>query len=244
MIEIEELSMNAWPALQTKLYDGWVLRFAEGYTKRANSVNPIYNSTISLRIKLDYCEKEYGHVNLPVVYKLTSESQPKALDEELDKRGYKRIDETSVRLLRIENYRDKKVEGIQITTEFNDTWINGFFKCSGINEEDQITAKKMLDNIIGKVICVSKQVDGKLVGCGFGIIEREYVGIFDIIVDKNYRGNGHGKNIMNGILNTAANKGVKTAYLQVVVGNRPAENLYNNLRFQEEYRYWYRVNKI
>ena len=53
----EELSMNAWPALQTKLYDGWVMRFAEGYTKRANSINPIYGSSISLTKKLDYCEK-------------------------------------------------------------------------------------------------------------------------------------------------------------------------------------------
>ena len=30
---IEELSLNAWPALQTVLYDGWVLRFADGYTR-------------------------------------------------------------------------------------------------------------------------------------------------------------------------------------------------------------------
>jgi hypothetical protein len=29
----EELLLNMWPALQTKLYDGWILRFANGYTK-------------------------------------------------------------------------------------------------------------------------------------------------------------------------------------------------------------------
>ena len=38
---LEELSMNALPALQTMLYGGWVLRFANGYTRRANSINPI-----------------------------------------------------------------------------------------------------------------------------------------------------------------------------------------------------------
>lgn len=45
MIQYEELQMNALPSLQTILYDGWVLRFAKGYTNRANSVNPIYEGT-------------------------------------------------------------------------------------------------------------------------------------------------------------------------------------------------------
>ena len=32
--QMEERSMNAWPSLQTILDDGWVIRLANGYTKR------------------------------------------------------------------------------------------------------------------------------------------------------------------------------------------------------------------
>jgi len=39
---VEERSLNAWPSLHQMLYDGWVLRFSNGYTRRANSVSPIY----------------------------------------------------------------------------------------------------------------------------------------------------------------------------------------------------------
>ncbi len=49
---IEELSINALPALQTMLVDGWVLRFANGYTKRANSIHPLYASTGDAREKI------------------------------------------------------------------------------------------------------------------------------------------------------------------------------------------------
>lgn len=219
------------------------MRFANGYTKRSNSINPIYNSTISLQVKLDFCEKEYAHFNLPVVYKLTPDSQPKALDKALNKRGYITRDETSVRILNMDNYYQQETGNIHIATEFSDFWINGFLKCSGTNDNDQVTAKNMLNNIMSEVVCVTKLVDDKVIGRGFGVIERDHMGIFDIIIDKSYRNNGYGKDIMNSILNTAAKKGVKMAYLQVVVGNVPAEKLYESLGFQEEYKYWYRVKK-
>jgi len=38
------LALTTWPALQQRLYDGWVVRFARGHTRRANSVNPLYPS--------------------------------------------------------------------------------------------------------------------------------------------------------------------------------------------------------
>ena len=34
---IEELTLNAWPSLRSLLFDGWVLNFADGYTRRAYS---------------------------------------------------------------------------------------------------------------------------------------------------------------------------------------------------------------
>lgn len=241
---IEELSMNAWPALQTKLFDGWVLRFADGYTKRSNSINPLYDSCVSLKHKIDFCEKEYESKNLPVVYKLTLDSNPKNIDLELDKRGYSRIDETSMRLLQISKYNFDEIEDVSVMTGFCDAWIESLYKCSGMNlERDQITAKRMLDNIKGEVVCVNKIVDGKIVGCGYGVIERDYIGIFYIVVDKSYRRMGFGRDIMKGILNIAQHKEIGTAYLQVVVGNTVAENLYESLGFIEEYRYWYRVKK-
>lgn len=53
-----------------------------------------------------------------------------------------------------------------------------------------------------------------------------------------------GKAVMSKILVTAKQLGTKSAYLQVVVGNTIAENLYSTLGFKEVYKYWYRKTSV
>jgi len=70
----EELAINTHPALQTQLYDGWVLRFSNGYTNRANSVSPLYPSNLPGEEKVAHCEQIYAAQELPAVFKLTDAS--------------------------------------------------------------------------------------------------------------------------------------------------------------------------
>lgn len=46
--QAEELFMNTWPAL---LYDGWILRFANGCTRQTNSIQPLYFSAQNIEEK-------------------------------------------------------------------------------------------------------------------------------------------------------------------------------------------------
>lgn len=44
ILRFEELALNALPAILTEFYDGWILRYSNGYTFRGNSINPLYKS--------------------------------------------------------------------------------------------------------------------------------------------------------------------------------------------------------
>ena len=67
---IEEAGLNSWPALQQLLFDGWLVRFAQGYTKRANSVTPLYPSLQPYEEKIAWCEHIYKEKQLPPVFRL------------------------------------------------------------------------------------------------------------------------------------------------------------------------------
>jgi N-acetylglutamate synthase-like GNAT family acetyltransferase len=238
---IEELTMNAWPSLQTILLDGWIIRMADGYTKRSNSVNPIYNFENNLDKKINYCENIYRSNNLPIVFKIIDCKEHKIIDKKLEKLNYDKIDLTSVQIYnKIEQINSKSVN-IIIDDKFTEDWKSCFYQCNNIeNLETKKTIENMLKNIRHKIISVYKVENKIFVGCGYGVIENGYIGLFDIIVKDEFRGNGYGKEIVKTILARAKENGINKAYLAVVNNNSTAKNLYKNIGFKEIYKYWYR----
>jgi N-acetylglutamate synthase len=93
---LEELTLNAWPALETLLFDGWVLSFSDGYTRRANSIHPLYPSRLPLAAKIAACEAAYAARGQEAVFKLTSSVDDTQLDRALADLGYQLAATTSV----------------------------------------------------------------------------------------------------------------------------------------------------
>jgi N-acetylglutamate synthase-like GNAT family acetyltransferase len=238
---IEEMTMNAWPSIQTMFFDGWIIRMANGYTKRANSINPIYSFENNIMKKIKYCENIYRKNNLPVIFKIIQCDEYKNIDKILDNLDYEKIDLTSVQIhnniKQIRNIQD----GIIVNSNFSDDWKNCFYESNGIKDLCLIkTIETMLENIKYDVIAVHKKENGESIGCGYGVIEREFVGLFDIIVNIEYRNKGYGKEIVEAILSKANENGIEQAHLSVVDNNAFAKKLYGKIGFNEIYKYWYR----
>ena len=238
---IEELTMNAWPSLQTIISDGWIIRMAGGYTKRANSVNPIYSFENNLDEKINYCENIYKQNNLPVIYKIIECEDHKIIDTRLEELNYQKIDLTSVQVCNNIKRMNNKIERIVIDNKFTENWKNCFYYCNNITNTETISIiENMLKNIKQNIISVYKMNNGTFVGCGYGVIEKDFVGLFDIIVREEFRSKGYGKEIVETILKKAEETGIEKSYLSVVNNNVIARKLYEKLGFKEIYKYWYR----
>jgi len=68
--------------------------------------------------------------------------------------------------------------------------------------------ENMLKNIRHNIISVYKTDNGIFAGCGYGVIEKGFVGLFDIIVKEEFRGKGYGKEIVETILAKAEEAGI------------------------------------
>jgi N-acetylglutamate synthase len=242
--ELEKLSMDAWPSLQTMTYDGWILRFSDGYTKRANSSNPLYGGVLKVDEKIDKCEKLYSEGRLDTVFKLTTASQPPGLDGILATRGYSLESASAVETLDLNDISGPNEPGLLLSSDVSDEWLSAFGQMSGLDERRRLTAKQMLLSIVPKKCLASASNDGKIVACGMAVLQRDHVGLFDIITHGNFRRLGYGRRLTLGLLQWAKEERAKLAYLQVALSNEPALRLYSNLGFVEAYRYWYRVKKL
>jgi GNAT superfamily N-acetyltransferase len=238
---MEEISMNCWPALQTVLFDGWVLRFAGGATKRSNSVNPIYSSELPVEEKIEECEKLYSAQNLKTVFKLTEKVYPPDLDAVLDGRGYEKNSVTSVQTLKLSSFTYESCSSKSFSEEFNINWMNSFFNFAGIAPELRPAFQNIIQHIILKKCFLTIHFKNRPVCCGLGVSFDEYLGIFDIAVSPEYRGWGFGRLAMEGILDWGKASGLKTAWLQVFLNNASALKLYKKMDFKEAYKYWYRI---
>jgi ribosomal protein S18 acetylase RimI-like enzyme len=242
---IEECSLNALPSLQTIVYDGWLLRFAEGYTRRANSVNPLYPSTLELVDKVAYCEALYSAHKLPVVFKLTSAAEPPDLDLVLARGGYAREATTSVQTLDLAEYQMPFLEtGVELETEVSERWLEDFCRLSQIDTARLPLIRQILGALTPQVCFASLSEGDHVVSVGLGVLERGYLGLFDIATQEAQRRQGCATRVIRAVMGWGGALGAHTAYLQVMRENEPALALYAKLGFAEIYTYWYRTRRV
>jgi GNAT superfamily N-acetyltransferase len=241
---IEELSLNNWQPLSTLLYDGWVLRLSGGYTKRANSISPIHYSTLDLNVKIETCEKIYLNNSLPTIFKITPSVHPEDLDKILEKRAYSLIDVTSVQTLHLENVKAPILKSVCMNQNLTDPWLEHFCRLNKVAPLNKHIMVQMLANIATPKCFISLSIKGEVIACGLGVIEREYIGVYDIVTDENYRNQGFGEQLLLNLLSWGKDNGAKHSYLAVVQNNAAAQRLYSKIGYTEVYKYWYRLNYI
>jgi N-acetylglutamate synthase len=241
---IEEAALNSWPALHQVLFDGWIIRFANGYTKRANSVTPVYPSSLPAQEKVAFCEQRYREQHQPTIFRLPSFSDDaQVLNDLLGQREYRFADLTLVlstplptNLATNDTAPKPAFQAMSL-----DEWLSCYSHLDHTNEEQRAFHRAILQHIVPQTLFAVYYEQETPVACGVGVLEHEIFGLFDIVTHPARRRKGYGTQLVSGMLNWACERGASRAYLQVVSTNQDARGLYTKFGFQESYHYWYRI---
>jgi GNAT superfamily N-acetyltransferase len=235
---LEERALNAWPALQTALCDGWLLRFAGGHTKRANSANALFPGPAFTEV-LRAADALYRANGLPPVFRLSPLAGPEP-EAMLSAAGFRRADDSLVMTAPIPP--DAQPDpGLSLSPVPSDAWSDGFAQLQRIRPERRVIHDRMLASIRHPAAFAVLMEEGRPAAYGIGVLERGMVGLFDIVTDPVRRRRGFATRLVTGLLSWGRAQGAESAYLQVLAGNEPALALYRRLGFREAYRYHYRI---
>lgn len=239
--KLEAASLCAWPALRNIILDGWVVRFAQGYTRRANSVTALAHTHIDIQRKIAVCEGLYQAQGLPPIFRLTHFSAPIELDEMLAQRGYVARDASLVLHRDLSGWLLPANAAAHAARLPLAAWLQHFARLQGGAPAGHHLHAALLQRI--RSLClplVTRDDDGQVVACALSVLTGDCCGLFDLFCAPSHRRQGHATRLLLALLQAARQHGARHAYLQVVQHNTQARRLYASLGFQPAYAYWYR----
>ncbi|WP_433241653.1 GNAT family N-acetyltransferase [Streptosporangium sp. CA-135522] len=229
----DRLVDQAWPAFHRVDAGGWVLRAADGVTKRANSVLPL-GEPENLEVAIGEAEKFYADRGLPCAFSMGAGASG-GLDDALQARDYRVVDPTLVMTASL-THAVPAEGGVELADTPSPAWLDTWWSVDGRFGDDGLaTAARILTGVPGVYASLGRRAVGR------GVEQGEWFGIYCMAVAPHARRRGHGREILRALLSHAREQGARKAYLVVVESNAAALSLYERQGFTVSGRYHYRV---
>lgn len=248
----EEAGLNASAAPEQRWLDGWLIRTCPVKAKRSRCIYPLAPGRLSLLDRLERAREIYRAAGLPLVLRLTplvpAERPGASLDDELDRLGLARIDDTRVMIhanLAAADLGDALFTNdaccIQPCDPASFAELIGELRGTPAPQRAAHTRRLRLAPV-RHVALTLRDASGDLLACGQYARDGRSVGLFDVAVPVQRRGQGWARRLCATLLAQARDDGARLAYLQVEADNAPARAVYHRLGFADGYGYHYRCD--
>ncbi|TDD27107.1 N-acetyltransferase [Nonomuraea terrae] len=228
---------EAWPAYEQQSHDGWLLRYAGGVTKRANSVLAL-NPPADLDSAIRAAEAFYGGRGERCVFSVGPGAAP-GLDEELERRGYELVDQTCI-MTRPPEAGPKAGGPLDKEVRIEDRpwrgWLETWWAVDGRYGDGLEAAERVCTGVPAWYAAFEEE--GVALAVGRAVPQGDTLGIYCMATLPEARRRGLARTVLRALTRHA---GTASAYLVVTVGNEAAQTLYRSEGFQFAGRYHYRI---
>lgn len=241
--DLEAVAFRAWPAEEVRDLHGWRLRYTGGVTRRANSVWPnILSGSTSLDERVDAVEAFYRERGAPSRFLVSEAAEPPGLDAYLGERGYAVEAPVSVQTLDLPEFHfpgQPPQLMTRVTSAPEEDWFHVSVERGRFAGKREILAR-VFERLGPKAGFAVARRAGKPLAIGLGVVEGEWLGIFNMATLPEDRRQHAATAILAALVSWGSARGATRAYLLVEETNAPARALYGASGFSHAYAYHYR----
>ncbi|PJJ65406.1 GNAT family N-acetyltransferase [Compostimonas suwonensis] len=264
---LDSLADEAWPGLDTVRIDGWLLRAAEGVTRRSNSVLPA-GPVGDAEAAIARVEGEYARRGIRPAFQLSDAAVPPGLAELLAARGYEPQGTTATQtadaaavLSAIGEAAPPTGFAVRVAGEPDAAWLELWWSVDGRGGGHELdVARRILLSCPALYASVLDERGATVAVARLALVERggerggsdggrggddgrareRWGGLYALAVAPAHRRRGLAGVVIGALTTEARAAGVERLWLQVAVDNAPALALYGRLGFAtvSGYRYW------
>lgn len=238
---IQALEISAWPDLAHREIGAWRLRWAGGFSGRANSATALHADADLTDADIGAIEAFYASHHLPSLIRITP-FVTVSLDARLAERGYATRSASQYRCASLQSLLPVE-PGLIHEDIASAAWISGFGRLNGRVDFNPETMSAMLHRITARTTFAFLIDGGHLAAVGMAVIRDNLMEVQSIAVDHALRGRGFGRRLVSGLLAWGQSQGATAAILSVEATNTPATRLYTSLGFVEIAGYHYRIKQ-
>lgn len=236
----EEACLNAWPGLRQIMHGDWLLRFADGMSRRANSVNPLRTNVNSIERDVATFQELYRAQGLPLIVRTPSFLDPK-VGQELERLQFTSEGETCTIFGEFATTVIEANADIDVLSQASEPWFAAMSSLQKHTPAQTETYKLIIRNVALPAGFAALRHDGEIIALAYGAVHDGWLCCESVIVSADRRGQGCGRRLMAALFAWAQTQGATGACLQVEASNVAGRALYQSIGLTTElHRYDYR----
>lgn len=233
---LERAAARHWPATDTEWLGDWLLRAADGWTNRANTVLALGEPGLPLDEALAYTADWYAARGLSAAFAVPLPLS-RRLDAELAERGWHNAYDVDVRARELSDWTappDRGLPAVRVDEAPSEDWLGMTRARRG---ELPPVALKVLTGA-PRTGFASVYEDGELIAIGRGTVSDGWLGLSAVDTAAHARRRGLATHVIDALVRWS---GAERGYLQVEQYNTGALALYDGLGFGLHHTYRGRV---
>lgn len=237
---VEETTLNAFPSLRQIIYRDWLLRFSDGFTRRANSINPRAARIDTLDADIETCAALFRRAGQQPIFRVPEICDAR-LDAKLDALGYTAEGGTLTLFGDLAEADARSDPAAEILSLPSREW----FDAMGILQKRNATQNAAFERIASAIAVpaafAALREDGELTALTLGSVHDGLLCFESVVTGERHRGKGHARRLLASLNAWALGQGAKGVCLQVEATNEAGKALYDRLGLKTTlYRYHYR----